>query len=75
VRIRGQAPTLWGGMDLELTRCPACGLPAEVFDRFVVVDDRGSVEHVKIRCITGATFERPLGPWSPGLRRAPSSER
>ena len=62
-------------MDLELTRCPACGLPAEIFDRFVVVDDRGSVEHVKIRCITGATFERPVGPWAPGLRPQPSGER
>ena len=39
-------------MDLELTRCPACGHPAEIFDRFVVVGDRGAVEHVKIRCIT-----------------------
>jgi len=53
-------------MELELTRCPACGCPAEIFDRFVVLDDRGPVEHVKIRCITGATFERAVGPWAPG---------
>ena len=62
-------------MDLELTRCPACGLPAEIFDRFVVVDDRGPIEHVKVRCISGATFERQLGPWAPGLRPLPSGDR
>jgi hypothetical protein len=60
-------------MDLELTRCPTCGLPAEIFDRYVVVDDRGCVEHVKVRCITGAAFEWPLGLWAPGLRPQPSA--
>jgi hypothetical protein len=55
-------------MDLELTSCPACGHPAEIFDRFVVLGERDAVEHVKIRCITGATFERPVGPWVPGSR-------
>ena len=53
-------------MELELTQCPACGRPAEIFDRFVVFGNDGPIEHVKIRCITGPTFERPLGPWTPG---------
>jgi hypothetical protein len=61
-------------MDLELTQCPVCRLPAEIFDRFVVFDDRGAVEHVKIRCVTGATFERPVGPWAPGRRPQPSGD-
>ena len=55
-------------MELELTRCPACGNAAEIYDRFVVVDDRGAVEYVRIRCISGATFEQPVGPWTPGVR-------
>ena len=59
-------------MDLELTCCPACGYPAEIFDRFVVFDERGAVEYVKLRCITGATFERSVGRWSPGARPRPS---
>jgi hypothetical protein len=55
-------------MELELTHCPACGDPAEIYDRFVLVDDGGAVEYVKIRCISGTTFERPVGPWTPGVR-------
>ena len=55
-------------MELELTHCPACGNAAEIYDRFVVVGDRGAVEYVRIRCITGATFERSVGAWVPGAR-------
>ena len=55
-------------MELELTHCPACGAAAEIFDRFVLVDHRGAVEYVRIRCISGATFERLVGPWTPGTR-------
>jgi hypothetical protein len=65
---------LFPGMDFELTCCPACGFTAEIFDRFVVLGDRGAVEHVKIRCITGATFERSVGPWAPGVRKQPSGD-
>jgi len=53
-------------MALELTHCPACGRPAEIFDRFVVFGNGGPIERVKIRCITGPTFETPVGPWVPG---------
>jgi hypothetical protein len=55
-------------MELELTHCPACGLPAEVFDRFVVFGERGPIEHVMIRCITGRSYERRVGRWVPGAR-------
>jgi hypothetical protein len=58
-------------MELELTHCPVCGRPAEVFDRFVVFGERGPVERVKIRCITGRSFERRVGRWKPGTRRLP----
>jgi hypothetical protein len=55
-------------MEIELTHCPACGRPAEVIDRFVVFGDRGPIEHVRIRCITGASFERRIGRWNPCAR-------
>jgi hypothetical protein len=61
------------GMELELTHCPACGLPAEVFDRFVVFGDRGPIEHVMIRCVTGRSYERRVGRWMPGARSRPAS--
>jgi hypothetical protein len=53
-------------METELTRCPACGRPAEILDRFVVFGDRGPIEHVRIRCISGPSFERCVGRWNPG---------
>jgi hypothetical protein len=53
-------------MEFELTHCPACGRPAEVFDRFVVFGHHGPTEHVMIRCITGPSFERRVGRWNPG---------
>jgi hypothetical protein len=53
-------------MELELTHCPACGRPAEVFDRFVVFGNNGPIEHIKVRCITGPWFETAVGPWTPG---------
>ena len=56
-------------MELEFTHCPACGRPAEVFDRFVVFGAGGPMEHVMIRCITGPTFERRVGRWIPGGAR------
>ena len=53
-------------MELELTSCPACGSPAEVVDRFVVIEDRDPIEHVIVRCVTGPQFERRCGRWTPG---------
>jgi hypothetical protein len=62
-------------MEFELTHCPACGRPAEVFDRFVVFGDWGPVEHVRIRCITGRSIERRVGRWNPaqGWRPMPQT--
>jgi hypothetical protein len=62
-------------MGLELTHCPACGRPAEVIDRFVVFGDRGPMEHVQIRCITGQAYEQRVGRWNParGWRPAPDA--
>ena len=48
-------------MELELTHCPDCGLPAEVIDRTVMPSTDGPVEHVKTRCITGHWFLTPVG--------------
>jgi hypothetical protein len=62
-----------GPMEIELTHCPACGRPAEVIDRFVVFGDRGPIEHVRIRCITGPAFERRVGRWNPGGRPRPAN--
>jgi hypothetical protein len=61
-------------MALELTHCPDCGLPAEVFDRFVVFGELGPMEHVMLRCITGRALERRVGRWTParGWRPAPA---
>jgi hypothetical protein len=62
-------------MELELTHCPACDLPAEVFDRFVMFGEGGPMEHVAIRCITGRTYERCVGRWNParGWRPVPGT--
>ena len=61
-------------MELELTYCPACGEAAEIFDRFVVFGDRGPIEHVRIRCISGAAFERRVGRWNPGAAPPSATE-
>lgn len=53
-------------MKSDSTRCPACGRPAEILDRFVVFGDKGPIEHVRIRCISGPSFERCVGRWNPG---------
>jgi hypothetical protein len=62
-------------VELELTHCPDCGRPAEVFDRFVVFGERGPMEHIMVRCISGRSFERRVGRWrpAPGRRAAPAT--
>jgi hypothetical protein len=39
--------------DEPLFECPACGLPAEVTDRFTLGGTPGPVEHVKLVCLAG----------------------
>jgi hypothetical protein len=43
-----------------LLECPACGLPAEITDRFVLSGAPGPVEHVKIVCVTRHWFTLPV---------------
>jgi hypothetical protein len=55
-------------MELELTHCPDCGLPAEVVDRATLPGTDGPLEHVKTRCITGHWYMTPIdysGPFRP----------
>jgi hypothetical protein len=55
-------------MELDLTPCPDCGLPAEVIDRATLPSTNGPLEHVKTRCITGHWYMTPIdydGPYRP----------
>ena len=45
----------------KLLDCPACGLPAEVIDRFVLDGASDPVEHVKLVCVAGHWFTPPVG--------------
>jgi hypothetical protein len=47
-------------MELELTHCPDCGLPAEVIGRATLPSTDGPMEHVKTRCITGHWYMTPI---------------
>lgn len=42
-----------------LVECPACGLPAEVSDRFTLGGAPGPVEHVKLVCVMRHWFTIP----------------
>jgi hypothetical protein len=49
----------------ELTRgalvdCPACGLPAEITDRFTLGGAPGPVEHVKVVCVRRHWYTLPV---------------
>jgi hypothetical protein len=39
-----------------LVRCPQCGLPAEITDRFTLAGTSGPVEHVRTMCAGGHWF-------------------
>jgi hypothetical protein len=43
-----------------LLNCPACGLPAEITDRFVLGGVPTPVEHVKLVCIKGHWYTPPV---------------
>jgi hypothetical protein len=43
-----------------LVECPACGLPAEITDRFVLGGAPGPIEHVKIVCGNRHWFTLPV---------------
>jgi hypothetical protein len=59
-------------MELELTHCPDCGLPAEVVHRATLPSTDGPIEHVKTRCITGHWYMTPVGDEMPLPDRAPA---
>jgi len=40
--------------------CPACGLPAEIVDRFTFEGSPHPVEHAKIMCLAGHWYTPPL---------------
>jgi hypothetical protein len=48
--------------DEPLMECPACGLPAEVIDRFVLNAAPAPVEHVKLVCVKRHWFTIPVDP-------------
>ena len=63
-----------------LVECPACGLPAEITDRFVLNGAPEPVEHVKVACVNRHWFTLPVdllppsepahsGPAEPGAGR------
>ncbi|HET6967475.1 MAG TPA: hypothetical protein VFI44_04310 [Ornithinibacter sp.] len=66
---------------MELTRCPECGLVAEVVGRDVWPSTDGPVEHVHVRCVDRHRFLLPVAllgvsiPSEPVVaeRRAPST--
>jgi hypothetical protein len=41
---------------MDLTRCPECGAPAEITDRFVLESTDGPVEHARVDCAGGHWF-------------------
>ena len=43
-----------------LVECPACGLPAEITDRFTLGGAPGPVEHVKLVCVMRHWFTIPV---------------
>ena len=54
---------------MDLTCCPACGVPAEVIDRFVLESTDGPVEHARIRCAGRHCFLLPVRTLARASRR------
>ena len=44
---------------LLLVPCPACGVPAEVTDRFSLPSTDGPAGHLSLRCAAGHQFRMP----------------
>jgi hypothetical protein len=44
---------------MQLTTCPTCGSPAEIWDRFVLESTDGPVEHVAVRCALRHQYRMP----------------
>jgi hypothetical protein len=53
-----------------LVECPACGLPAEITDRFTLGGAPEPVEHVKLVCVTRHWFTIPVDMLAPAEPRS-----
>ena len=58
-----------GPHGLTLVPCPACGVPAEVTDRFSLASTGAPVEHLCLRCVNGHHFRTPADLLSAECRR------
>ena len=54
----------------RLVECPACGLPAEIIDRFMIDGSPSPVEHVKLMCVVRHWFTAPTDSL-PGGQQSP----
>ncbi|MBM6399259.1 hypothetical protein [Phycicoccus sonneratiae] len=45
---------------MDTSRCPECGLIAEVLDRVVLESTDGPVEHAHVRCVARHRFWLPV---------------
>ena len=55
-----------------LVECPACGLPAEITDRFTLDGAPGPVEHVKVACAARHWFTLPADMLAPAATPSPA---
>ena len=46
---------------MDVTRCPECGAPAEITDRFVLESTDGPVEHARVSCAARHWFLLGVG--------------
>lgn len=58
-------------MELDLTICPECGLPAEVLYRSALQSTDGPVEHIKLHCVVGHWFFMETPAAQPVAARGP----
>ena len=59
--------------DEPLVECPACGLPAEILDRFTLGGAPEPVEHVKIACVMRHWFTLPVDMLAPARDSTPAA--
>jgi hypothetical protein len=45
---------------MDMTNCPQCGEPAEIFDRHVLESTDGPIEHARVRCLRLHHFFMPV---------------
>jgi hypothetical protein len=55
---------------MDMTNCPQCGEPAEIFDRHVLESTDGPIEHARVRCLQMHHFFMPVAGLDSGDRVA-----